>query len=181
MDILPRSPQRITERRGKPELSLESQTPALLHPVVHTRRNGTSTNSSIASAVYASDAYDTPAMSVPVTPTDAAFPGTLKSVASPFGGSSIVGSIREEEENGGCDCQECESYPGNGLGLNVMALDKELDMGISSLGSTQRSQFFDEPVSAEHYYNDEKLAPVTMPPTPPSQSKCCAVKRRDGC
>lgn len=177
MDTLPRSPSRISERRGKPELLLESQAQMLLPPVQATRRNGTSTNSSIssiASGLYPASDFDTPAMSVPVTPTDATIPPqTIKSMASPFGGSSIVGSIREEEETGSYDCDEYEGYPVDGLGLNMMALDKELDMGMASLGSTQTSRFFDEPMplGTERYYNDEKLAPVTMPPTPPSQSE----------
>lgn len=164
------SPRRLSERRGKPELQpldpIMSSTGA--SSGMGTEKDIESADSSIPSGVFSPDNFATPAMSVPTTPTDFTLPRALPSFSS----------IQEEEETG-CDCEDCEARCGEyGLGL---AVGGPGTMGTKDVAfprldtiSTVRDGFLG-PCCGSHYQYNEKLAPVAMPPTPPSNCgwPCC--------
>lgn len=174
-----RSPRRLSERRGKPELqpldpflpSHQKPPPPPADPALE------SSDSSIPSSVFSPDNLATPAMSAPATPTDVASP--LRSLPA-FGPatSSIVGSSIQEEEESNCGCADCEARCGEyGLGLAVGAAGtmgtKDVAFPRLDAISTVR-EGFEGPCYGGHYHFNEKLAPVAMPPTPPSN---CAYPR----
>ncbi|TGZ80339.1 hypothetical protein EX30DRAFT_372283 [Ascodesmis nigricans] len=103
--------------------------------------------------------YDTPNLSMPATPTDVS---SLKStLLAPY--SSIVGtSILEEEEDNYEGYADRDAFGMPGLGL-AMKSTNTVSSGSTTSVSTS-SDYHD----MSHYHNNEKLAPVTMPPTPPS-------------
>jgi len=174
---IPPSPRRLSERRGKPEL--QPLGPILPSPMasIPTLSSGPrdadieSLNSSLPSGVFSPDTYGSPVMSAPATPTDIS---PIRHLAMPFGtGSSIVGtSIQEEDEASECDCQECEARCGEyGLGLAVGAAGTmgTKDVAFPRLDTVRTvREAFVESCFGSHYQYNEKLAPVAMPPTPPS-------------
>ncbi|KAI5857159.1 hypothetical protein BZA05DRAFT_167452 [Tricharina praecox] len=179
---IPPSPRRLSERRGKPELqplgpilpSPNASTPTFNSGPTATRdADIESLNSSIPSGVFSPDNYGTPVMSAPATPTDIS---PIRHLAMPFGaGSSIVGtSIQEEDEASECDCQECEDRCGEyGLGLAVGAAGTmgTKDVAFPRLDTVRTvREAFEESCYGSHYHYNEKLAPIAMPPTPPSNA-----------
>ena len=168
-----RSPRRLSERRGKPEL--QPLDPVL--PPKITTYSGTitdadieSSDSSLPSGVFTPGNYATPSLSAPVTPTDLS---PLRSLG-PFGtiGSTIVGSSIQEEEESNCGCADCEARCGEyGLGLAVGAAGTmgTKDVAFPRLDTISAvREGFEGPCCGTHYHLNEKLAPVAMPPTPPS-------------
>ena len=172
-----RSPRRLSERRGKPELQpLDPFLPPHQKPPTAADADLESSDSSIPSGVFSPDNPATPAMSAPATPTDVSPLRSLPAFAA--AGSSIVGSSIQEEEESNCGCADCEARCGEyGLGLAVGAAGtmgtKDVAFPRLDAVSTVR-EGFEGPCYGGHYHFNEKLAPVAMPPTPPSN---CAYPR----
>jgi len=178
---IPLSPRRLSERRGKPELQPLGPIPPSPNASIPTLNPGPiatrdadieSLTSSIPSGVFSPDSYGSPVMSAPATPTDIS---PVRHLVMPFGaGSSIVGTSIQEEEDGAseCNCRECEARCGEyGLGLAVGAVGTmgTKDVAFPRLDTVRTvREAFEESCFGSHYHYNEKLAPVAMPPTPPS-------------
>ena len=169
-----RSPRRLSERRGKPELQpldpiLTSNIAAVTKMMAEADIE--SSDSSIPnSGAFSPDDYASPAMSTPATPTDGS---PLRPLTLSFGMSSIVeSSIREEEEDADeCDCDDCDAHDaeyGLALGVGAVGTMGTKDVAFPRLNTvkTVREAFEDSSWGAHYQYN-EKLAPVAMPKTPP--------------
>lgn len=160
------SPVRLSERRGKPELQpLDPSHMGLGLPAdVDTH----SSDSSIPSGIFSPESYATPVMSAPTTPTDIS---PLRMLASPFGtrSSSIVGtSIKEEDEVSDCGCRDYDEDYGLGLAVGNMGTKDVAFPRLDSIRTVREA--FGPPCYDTHYHFNEKLAPVTLPPTPPANS-----------